>query len=133
MSIFRLVEKFNNHVIGINREAGTITDKDEFEWFIGCCLEELTELKEAHNNGDFISEIDAVMDLIYFSAGALVRMGISSDISDQIFLAIHNCNMTKDAGKKAGRVHEHALDAIKNPNWVGPEERIMEILENNNG
>ena len=131
MSIFELTEKFNKEIIGINRQLGTIEDDKEFHWMIGTILEELEEFNDAHEKGDFIAEIDSVLDLLYFASGFLTRMGVSSELSEKLFRVVHECNMNKSRGKKE-RETMHELDAIKPKGWVSPEERIMEILDENN-
>lgn len=126
--MFEEVEEFNNEVIGIHRTPGTISDPKEFEWCVGVILEELEELKTAHFNGDFVCELDAVIDLLYFTAGFMTRMGIPANISKEIFQTVHNSNMSKCIGLKKERVSSHELDAVKPAGWVSPEPKIYAIL-----
>lgn len=126
--MFKMVEDFNKNIIGVNRELGPIQDETEYKWGINAIHEELSEWQQAREDGDFIGEIDAVMDIIYFSMGFLTRMGIPHEQSKSIFEAIHRANMEKKLGTK-NRVFTHSLDAIKPNNWVPPEERIANILD----
>lgn len=119
---------FNKQIIGIDRKPGTIEDEKEFNWMIGVAQEELKELKDAHEEGDFIKELDAVTDLVYFVAGFFTRYGIDPSTAEKIFFAVHDCNMEKKKGMK-NRLIKHSNDAVKPEGWVGPEERIMEILD----
>lgn len=130
-SIFQSIEDFNKEIIGIDREPGPLP-KDELDWLNGTIGEEMGELAEAHENGDFVGQIDAIMDAMYFLGGALVRMGVKHVASEEIFTAIHCANMLKAKGKKERSI-THENDAVKPINWVSPEERITEILESHYG
>ena len=120
MMVFRQTEEFNKKIIGINRFPGTVEDDKEFDWLVGVILEELQEFQDAHRQGDFVAELDSIMDLIYFASGALTRMGINAQVSMDIFLAVHECNMKKAKGKNAARIATHDLDAVKSDEWKGP-------------
>lgn len=123
------IDKFNRDLLCISRSPGSIQDKTEFDWFIGVLNEEKEELIKAHTEGDFIGEIDAVIDLMYFAGGFFTRVGLPPSVTIKIFNHIHECNMKKVAGKKASRAISHNIDAIKPEDWVGPEEGIMNILD----
>lgn len=130
-SIFKSIEDFNKDIIGIDRKPGPLP-KDELEWLNGAVGEEMGELAQAHENGDFVGQIDAVIDAMYFLGGALTRMGIDHAVSEEIFTAIHCANMLKHKGKK-DRDIQHENDAVKPITWVDPESRIIDILESNYG
>ena len=131
--MFKEVQQFNKEVIGIDRQPGIIEDQKEVDWLIGSLLEEIQEYKDAQQNGDFVGCLDAICDLIYFAAGAMTRMGIDASVSSEIFKSIHGCNMHKAKGKKKERIFAHDLDATKPEGWVGPEDKICDILDNNYG
>lgn len=126
--MFDQVGIFNKTVIGIERKTGPIEDKMEVNWCVGVLNEEIKEFREAHEAQDFIGQIDAVVDLMYFAAGIMTRMGIPAETSEEIFEHIHHCNMEKHKGTKAEREVPIGLDAIKPEGWVGPEEGIGNIL-----
>ena len=129
MSIFAMVQHMNREIVKVPvREIGPIQDSKEVGYLIGCLREEIDEFEEAIDQ-DFIGQVDALIDLIYFAAGGLTRMGIDSSLSEQIFAAVHEANMTKKNGIKAERDIPHTLDAVKPANWVGPEERIIKLIE----
>ena len=129
MSIFSMVEEMNRKIVKVPvREVGPIEDSKEVGYLIGCLREEIDEFEEAIDQ-DFIGQIDALIDLIYFAAGGLTRMGIPSALSEQIFAAVHDANMTKRNGVKTERSISHELDAVKPEGWVGPEERIIKLVE----
>lgn len=131
--IFDKTHEFNTKLIGINRKPGTVEDKSEFDWMIGTVLEELDELQTAHEEGDFIAELDSVTDALYFIGGFMTRMGIPPKVAKEIFSVVHDCNMMKKKGMKKERDHVHSLDAIKPNDWVAPEDAIMKILEKHFG
>jgi predicted HAD superfamily Cof-like phosphohydrolase len=108
---------------GINPISIIIADEAEL-----VINEEKIELEEAYQKSDYIGYIDALIDNIYFCLGGLVRIGLNADLVEEIFEAIHQCNMAKVKGRKAREV-ENDSDAIKPENWVSPEEKIIEILE----
>jgi hypothetical protein len=133
VDVFKVVSKFNKEVIGIDRPCGTIEDGKEFNFLIGSMKEEIKELITAREESDFIGEIDAICDLVYFAVGGLARMGVSPEASNKIFEVIHDCNMQKSKGKKKEREVTHNLDAVKSSTWIGPESQIMDILDGYHG
>lgn len=128
MNIFESVEEFNKAVIGIDRNVGPIESADENTWLVGVLNEETDEYFDAVTDQDFIGQIDAMIDTIYFAAGALTRMGIPADAATKMFSHVHQCNMQKRAGAKEQRTKSIDLDATKPECWVGPEEGIAAIL-----
>lgn len=126
--MFESVEKFNKEIIGIDREPGPMPE-DEVGFWVGTIKEELEEFEDAYRAGDFPDQIDSVIDLLYFGVGALVRMGLPSAVSREIFNAVHEANMTKQKGQKKERDVQHQNDAVKPEGWQSPEFRIMQILD----
>ena len=133
MSIFKQVEKFNQDVIGIKSRSIGELDPKEHEWLVGALGEEITELEVAYSGHDFVGQIDAVIDLIYFAAGALTRFGLPSDVSEHIFNVVHQCNLQKIKGRKQERDVQSNLDAVKPEDWSDPSAAIMDILTNLRG
>ena len=129
--IKRVIE-FNKTVIGITNRIPRALESEEAGWLARALSEEVEEFETAHKNGDFIGSIDAMFDTIYFAIGGLVRMGLSEKMIEEIFEAVHNCNMTKVRGVKEGREVQHDLDAVKPENWESPEVHIIRILEASN-
>lgn len=127
-SLFKLVEIFNTEIIGINRDELSELEEKENDWLIGVLQEEINEYLDAYHKKDFILQIDSIMDLIYFSMGALTRMGLTSEQSEKIFRAINNANMNKVRGVKKERSISHTLDAVKPKDWHNPEIEIIKIL-----
>jgi predicted HAD superfamily Cof-like phosphohydrolase len=72
--------------------------------------------------------VDALIDLMYFAIGGLVRLGLQPEQMEKCFDVVHSCNMNKTKGRKAREVTSD-LDAVKSVDWEGPERRINSILE----
>lgn len=126
-NVFKSVEEFNVKVVGVDRIAPKPLDDEEFGFFTGCLKEEIEELEEAHGQ-DFIAEVDAIIDLVYFAVGGLCRMGIPANVQERLFDIVHNANMQKNSGSKDRQV-THSLDAVKPEGWEPPEEKIAECLD----
>lgn len=122
---FRLVETFNEEVIGIKREPVYRMSGPEREWFIGVLLEEIEEFQRSRVR---VNDVDAILDLIYFAMGGLTRMGISANTNLKMFKEVHNANMKKKKGDKKRSNTSFDLDAVKEADWEGPEAKIKNIL-----
>ncbi|MBR4891062.1 MAG: DUF1599 domain-containing protein [Clostridia bacterium] len=105
-------------------EAQDLPEK-RYRWFYDVMNEELAEFGAAYNKGDNIGMLDALIDMAYFLLGRVYECGFTEAEWDKCFAAVHECNMTKRKGNK-GRGSDD--DAVKDADWVGPEERIREIL-----
>lgn len=119
---------FNRDLLGVkNREKGLLSEK-ELDYAIKAGVEELMEFEDAHESKDFISAVDAICDLLYFGVGFLARMGLAEDEVRRCMEAVHEANMQKKLGVQQKRGGEGVADAVKPADWVGPEERIAEVL-----
>jgi len=126
--MFKEVEEFNKTIIGIDRPLRYRIDSTEIDFFKGLLQEEIKEFSDAWTEEDFVGQVDALIDLIYFAAGGLVRLGVPSDKSEAIFAVVHSKNMSKKKGVK-DRETTGDTDAIKPEGWVAPEALISEILQ----
>jgi predicted HAD superfamily Cof-like phosphohydrolase len=124
-SIFESIEEFNREVVGIDRDELNLLNKTESDWLIGALHEEIDEFIEAD---ELVDKVDALMDLIYFAAGGLTRMGVTHKQAQDIFDIIHTANMKKAGGVKKGRSVEFELDAHKPEGWLPPEDQMKKIL-----
>jgi len=124
-SLFASIEEFNKEVVGIDRQDINSLENKESEWLVGALREEIDEYLDAQ---DIVGKVDALIDLIYFAAGGLTRMGLTHEQSEAIFDIVHGANMKKAGGKKEGRAVEFELDAHKPEGWEAPEDRIKKIL-----
>lgn len=127
---FYQIQQFNQEVLGINPRQLGEQDKGEFDLSVKQLKEEVREFEEARASGDFIKQIDALIDLQYFTIGVLYKLGINADQYEQICTAVHGCNMMKKVGVKKERGDHGAADAIKPDSWKDPEQKIIGILHN---
>lgn len=79
--------------------------------------EEVEELIQATEEGDFIEAVDALGDILYVVLGTAVSWGVDLD---PIFDEIHKTNMAKPVSIGPGKVP-------KPPDWKPP--RILELLK----
>lgn len=104
---------------------------DEFSFRAHFLNEELVELIEAYRAGDFVKQVDALLDLAYVVHGTAAMMGLPWE---RLFDAVHAANMRKISAREAhargidvGSVR-HEYDVRKPPGWVGPEDELSNIL-----
>ena len=126
-SKLQMVKEFNNEIIGMPTvRLAHCLPPDRVNWFGKVICEELDEFREAYQLKDNVGMLDALIDMAYFVLGRVQECGFTEAQWDKCFAAVHEANMTKRKGNK-GRGSD--IDAVKDSNWVGPEERIREILE----
>jgi len=127
----QLVETFNNEVLKLELDKREIGIQDEAEYTLSVIQlkEEIEEFIEAHENRSVIGCVDAMIDLVYFAYGVMLKHGLSAEQINQCFSHVHDANMEKKLGVKATRVVDGApADAIKPEGWVAPEVRIADCL-----
>lgn len=90
--------------------------------------EEASEFRDANDEVDYIGAVDAVLDELYFCYGILYKLGITEEMADDMFDAIHQANMSKKKGIKEGREGFDAADAGKPKDWVDPRKMMEEII-----
>jgi predicted HAD superfamily Cof-like phosphohydrolase len=122
--LFTKVEHFNHEILRLRKPQLGELPADQRAHLINALLEEVGEFQLAAEEGDFIGSVDALIDLIYFAAGGLHKLGLSADDAEFSFMAVHTANMEKQKGVKESRAVGDAPDAIKPMDWVSPEERI---------
>lgn len=125
---FILVSEFNRSVLGLAARLPGLQDEDEKALSIHQLLEEASEFSKANAEHDLVGAVDAIMDGIYFGYGILYKLGLDESQVTAIFAHIHEKNMEKAKGVKSGREGYDSEDAVKPEDWVGPEERIAELL-----
>jgi predicted HAD superfamily Cof-like phosphohydrolase len=128
---FKRIYEFNKEVIGIDRKIISSLLPDEAQWLVGAWEEEAGEFVDAFNKSDIPGQVDAIIDLMYFAVGGLVRLGLSPEVMEQCFAAVHETNMGKVKGRKQREV-ESDLDAVKLEDWEAPEGKIKQVLEKTN-
>lgn len=123
------VMNFNRNVLDISPRPPGPQVKDEFELSIHQLKEEIEEIEQAYQQGDFIGVLDGLIDLEYFLLGIFFKNGINEPTHADLFDAVHQANLLKKQGTKAGREGYDAADAIKPDSWVNPEIKFARILE----
>lgn len=75
--------------------------------------EELEELNEAFQEGNYGEQIDALCDLLYFAYGCAIEMGVDLE---PFFDVVHRSNMLKEGGptRADGKI-------VKPDGWVEPD------------
>jgi predicted HAD superfamily Cof-like phosphohydrolase len=123
------VRHFNANILGIKRRTPGLQVEDEFKLSMHQLKEEIGEIEEAYSRGDFIAVLDGLIDLEYFLLGIFYKNGINESAHAELFEVVHEANMLKRAGVKAGREGYDATDAIKPDSWTNPEIKIARILD----
>jgi len=123
------VINFNSSVLGIMRRRPGPQDAAEFKLSMHQLREEITEIEEAFEKGDFIGILDGLIDLEYFLLGVFYKNGINESVHAELFDAVHQANLLKKIGTKEGREGYDAADAIKPDSWTNPELKFARILD----
>ncbi len=118
------VRKFHktfNHPISLKPKLLT---KDRAIKRYNWIKEELDELLDATEQKDIYEQTDAFIDIIYFSLGGLVEIGIPPK---EIFDIVQNANMSKlwEDGKPKFRDDGKV---VKPPTWEDPHDKIVEAI-----
>lgn len=92
--------------------------------------EELNEFKEALAEGDRVKAFDALLDLVYVAGGTALFMGVTPAKWNAGWSAVQQANMAKErvANAKSSK-RESDFDVVKPKGWVGPEEKLEEIMQ----
>ena len=121
---------FNQEILGLERRPPMLQEPDEFRLSVHQLREEIDEFEQAYKKGDFIGVLDALIDLEYFLYGVFWKNGISEEVHAELFDAVHDANMMKRRGVKAGREGYDAADASKPAEWTDPTLKFARILDN---
>lgn len=123
-----MVEYFNRKVLGLAARPMGMMPKEEFELSLKQLREELQEIEDAYNRGDFVGIVDGLIDLDYFHKGVVYKHGITPHTYNRCFRAVHEANLKKRRSRVA-RDGSSAADAVKPDGWVPPEREIQNILD----
>lgn len=127
-SFAHLVAEFNRKILNIEQRPHGLLSTHEIDISLKCLHEELNEFAHATEQGDFIGQIDALIDLQYFATGVMYKLGLTPEEINKCCEAVHHANMQKKLGVLTKRGDGSAADAVKPDGWVSPEERIGIIL-----
>lgn len=123
------VMNFNRTILNIPPRQLGLQSEEEFKLSMHQLKEEIFEIETAYDHGDFIGVLDGMIDLEYFLLGVFYKSGINEPTHADLFDAVHQANLLKKAGIKAGREGYSAIDAIKPEEWTNPEVKFARILE----
>lgn len=124
-----LVALFNQKIMKIDPRPIGLMDPAEMAFSAKSLREEIVEMVDAYDSGDLVGVIDALIDLDFFRLGILYKHGITEELYEKLFTVVWSKNMKKELGQPKPTRCELALDAIKPPGWVGPEDEIRQLLE----
>lgn len=118
MDYLKMVEEFHKtfgHPVGENIQfpSKTIT-----ELRLRLLAEELDELKEAIEKGDFVGVADALGDLQYILSGTVLVFGLQNKFNE-VFQEIQNSNMSK-LGEDGKPIYREDGKVLKGPNYFPP-------------
>ena len=122
MSIFNDVSDFHTEVLKNpppQQSVQVLTEKWSKSTIV-YLSEELDELKEACALNDRAAAADALIDTIYFAAGALAQLGVDGA---RAFNIVHCANISKMGCVKPSRGLEG--DAIKPSGWIEPDLSVL--------
>ena len=113
-NLFTLVAKQQEHFgIRYNGKPRHLSNKEKL-FYCNAFNEEVTEYFEAKTLED---EYDALIDLLIFAGGALLRHGFSPAGIEEVV----NANMKKELGPIQGKREEFELDLKKPEGWQAPD------------
>ena len=109
-------------------------DKDNFRSSVAYLKETLDTEAEKLIEKDkqvepLVDEVDALIDLLYFTYGSFVMMNVDPT---QVFNIVHEANMGKLFPDGKPRYHEVTGKVLKPDNWeadFAPEKRIKDEIE----
>lgn len=115
-------------------EAPRLLSQDVFDFRLKFLHEELQEFHDACVDGDLVAAWDALLDLVYVAKGTALLMGLGPREWYEGMLAVQTANMLKERVPSAeASKRGHAYDVCKPPGWVGPEERLAQLIEKAGG
>lgn len=124
-----MVETFNHQVLGVEKREVSMMPDNEFRLSLRQLREEIDEIEQAYQEENLIGVLDGLIDLDYFHKGVIYKHGVSEEVYNKLFRAVHQANMEKKLGVKSTRQgFDGAADAVKPEDWVPPEDRLLEIL-----
>jgi predicted HAD superfamily Cof-like phosphohydrolase len=126
---FHQVEQFHHHFEFPIPSNPQLPDPTIFQSRIEFLQEEADELYHAYNEMDLVGVMDAVLDLIYVAIGTGLYAGLSAEMLEAGFNAVHKANMQKVKVAHAGESKRGIKwDAKKPSGWIAPEHELARIL-----
>lgn len=94
MDYIKIVEEFHKTFNVSVLESPQIPSKERCDLRINLMQEELTEIKEAVENNDFVEISDGLCDLMYVLVGSILEFGLGRKFP-ALFDEVHRSNMSK--------------------------------------
>lgn len=122
-SMYDDVVKFHDEILGFEQVPRPTLHTES--WLLERYRFLIEETEEFYNEAcrnNMVGAVDGLLDTVYVALGTLHMMGVPTQ---ECWDAVQTANMTKRRGvTKRG----NALDAIKPPGWVGPEQAIARAI-----
>ena len=112
----------------------TIPSKQRCDLRVSLLLEEMKELQEAIKDNDLVEVADALCDIQYVLAGAILEFGLG-DKFKQLFDEVHRSNMSKacKSAEEANKTIEHyKMKEQSDAYWKEEESLFLVFREADN-
>jgi len=93
-------------------------DQDQFKLYVNLINEEFTELKEAINNNDQLETLDALIDILVVTIGAVHSMGADGEGAWKEVMSTNFAKIDSETGKVRKREDGKVLKPV---GWMPPE------------
>jgi predicted HAD superfamily Cof-like phosphohydrolase len=93
-------------------------NQDQFRLYVNLIKEEYTELNEAINNSDQVETLDALIDILVVTIGAIHSMGSDAEGAWKEVMSTNFAKIDKDTGKVRKRDDGKVLKPL---GWTPPE------------
>jgi predicted HAD superfamily Cof-like phosphohydrolase len=113
MNLFRDQEKFMR---ACDQATGTF-NQQQFAMYVGLIEEEFKELNEAVNNHDQLETLDALIDILVVTIGAVHSMGADGEGAWREVMNTNFAKIDKDTGKVRKREDGKVLKPV---GWTPP-------------
>jgi predicted HAD superfamily Cof-like phosphohydrolase len=122
LNLFRDQEKFMR---ACDQATGTF-DQQQFAMYLGLIEEEFKELNEAVNNHDQLETLDALIDILVVTIGAIHSMGADGEGAWREVMNTNFAKIDRDTGKVRKREDGKVLKPI---GWAPPNLKPFLIKE----
>jgi predicted HAD superfamily Cof-like phosphohydrolase len=95
-------------------------NQEQFKLYVNLIKEEYTELGEAINNSDQVETLDALIDILVVTIGAIHSMGSDAEGAWKEVMTTNFAKIDKETGKVRKRPDGKVLKPI---GWVAPALR----------
>ena len=113
-SPFRDQEKFMNAC----DQTTSAYNKDQYNMYIGLIQEEHDELQEAINANDRVEQLDALIDILVVTIGAIHSAGFDAEGAWKEVMRTNFAKIDRETGKVRKREDGKALKPV---GWVPPD------------